>query len=309
MDTRNWLDVIKSHKVIEEKYLKKEIALTIVHKVSKPIVLLFSSDWHIGSPYTDHEMLFRDIEEITSYSSEDVRLILAGDLTDNFPQSFKSAEAPANCFIQPELQKELLKEILDVIVGYIDLSTWGNHDVEFDERKVGYSEVASILKKRVPFFHGKGFIVYQIGQQKYRMLISHHLKGSSVYHDLQGPIRAWLETHSDIIVGGHHHSPSYLTDYRGQDERGITGQRVLMKLGTYKIGRDTFSDRYFKSGITGNNVLIAFPDRKKLIPFMEFSDAVQYLGLKKLPKKIKPVEIISSKELSSKNKKSSKKSK
>lgn len=288
----HWKDFFRTNNVIREKYLKKEIAITITHKVSKPVIYLFSADWHLGSPYTDHDLIAKDLEEITQYSSEEVRLVLAGDLIDNYPQSFRSAEAPANALFSPELQREMLSEILEAIISYIDLSTWGNHDVEFDEKKVGFSDVATMLKKKIPFFHGKGFVVLNIGDQRYKMMISHHLKGSSVYHDLQGPIRAWIETHSDIIVGGHHHSPSYLTDFRGQDEFGVVGQRVLMKLGSYKNGRDTFSDRYFKSGMTGNNVLVLYPDRKKMVPFLEFSDAVQFLGLKKISKKITPVKKI-----------------
>jgi len=284
-----WLSAIRTQKALEEKYIKREIAINITHKVDHPIILTSTSDWHLGSPYTDHEKLFTDLDEITNYSPEYVRVILAGDLIDNFPQKFRSAEAPARAFINPELQRHLLEEIVEEVLEYIDLSTWGNHDVEFDEKNMGFSDVAKFMRKKVPFFHGKGFIVFKIGSQKYTMHISHHLKGSSVYHDLQGPIRAWIETHSDIVVCGHTHSPAYMTDFKGQDERGSVGQRILMKLGTYKMGADTYSDRYFKRGVPGNNTLVLFNDRKKILPFLEFSDAVKYLGIQKkkkvLPKK------------------------
>jgi len=283
MDFDRWLKVFKSQKELEDRYFPKK-SRKLINTGNKPVIVLFTADWHIGSKYVDHEKLFLDLKSLTEYSVDDVRIITVGDLCDNFPVSFPSAE-PVHGFISPQLQEELLSELLQLVGPYIDGSTWGNHEA-FSERLVGYSNVSKILSKITTFFNGKGTIEYVVGKQKYRIHVSHIFRGSSMYHDLHCNIRAWMETHADIVVSAHTHTPAYLGDFRGIDGEGNPQERHLIKVGSYK-GGDTFSSRYFKSGIIGNNCVVLYPDRHKITHFFTLEEAIQFLGLKKKSKSVK----------------------
>lgn len=275
-----WQAAFDSQKILDDVYSKKEVTKTI-NCGDKPLIVMFSGDWHIGARDTDHEALFNDIENLIQYSPEDIRLNLLGDLCDNFMLAFKSAD-PVFGHIRPELQYKLLAEILEDLYPFVDSAFWGNHEV-FTEKILGFSNVAEILKKKITYFPGKGVITYNVGNQKYRMMMSHMMRGSSMYHDLHSNIRAWQENPVDVVASAHLHTPSYLGDYRGVDDFGKPWKRHLLKVGSYKKS-DLFSIRYFKSGVIGNDSLVLYPDKHKILHFPSLEDALDHLSVKKPPK-------------------------
>lgn len=278
---KKWVNLLNEYQTMDMELFPKTLYASLGDKDrKKPQILMFTADWHLGSKSCNYKQWFEDIQFLLSLPPEDVRLVLVGDLIDNVPTKFKSAEAVFG-YLRPELQRELLKEVLEYIRPYLEVATWGNHDIEWDEKNTGFSDVAQLLGDKCTYFYGKGTFDYNVGNECYKFHISHKLKGRSNFHALQGNINAWLYTHADVVVTAHGHEPAYMMDCRGMSKDGVSQERHLLQIGSYKGFGDTYSDRNFKPGIVHNDVLVLYPDEHKIMHFSTLYDASKWLGLSK----------------------------
>ena len=286
IDTNDWMDLIEKYQHLDKKANPKQTHVVAGNPSStKPIAIIATSDWHLGGSHVDYKKWKEDMLYVMGLPKDQFRMLLLGDLIDNIFPRFRSAQALFANIMTPKNQKAFLKDILQYLSPYLDVACWGNHDCEFDEKNVGYSDVENIIRSFCHYFYGKGFVTYRVGKQKYDILMTHHLKGYSIHHNMHGNIRAWDETHSEIIIGAHKHSPGFLKDVPGTSpETGEPLKRYLIQLGTYKTGDDTYSQRYFKKGVIENPTLVLYPDEHRVVYFENVQDAVQFLGIK--PKKL-----------------------
>jgi len=271
------VNIIKNYSGLDKN---REGDTTFVIKGSKnrnkPIILLFTGDWHIGSKSCDHDRLFSDLDYIiNNIDPADLRIFLLGDLIDNVGVRFKNTESVFG-YIPPSIQKDVLIEVLNKISQYIDISCWGNHDIEWDEKYMGISDLSRKLKKVSTFFYGRGLVKYNVGKQSYSVFLSHKFMGKSWFHPLQGNIRGWLESHADIVVSGHYHNFGYLNDFYGLDENGNPMERHLIQVGTYNYVDDRYSERYFAHPVCRNGCLILFNNIFKIMYFSDFKDGIKY---------------------------------
>jgi len=233
-------------------------------KRKTPISLIFTSDWHLGSKYCDYKQWLADLKYLLKFDPKDVRLILLGDLIDNIYPGFKDAESVFGLLSVFE-QKKLLFKVIDLIRPYLEISCWGNHDIEWDEKKIGYSDVADKLMNSSIYFSGSGMVDYYVGKQKYKIYMSHKMRGKSIYHSLQDNISGWVKTHADIVVTSHIHDFAFMTDNRGVNEDGSPKPRYLIKLGSYKNENDIYTIRHFgQVAYRGIPVLKLYPDVYKV---------------------------------------------
>lgn len=283
-----WIKVIGEYKELDKSLLSKTTYAEMGDKKRKdPLILMFSSDWHLGSKSCDHQQWLEDMKYLMSVPSKDVRLFLLGDLIDNVNPRFKSAEAVFG-YLRPELQREMLIEILNQLKPYLEAACWGNHDVEWDEKRDGFSDIARILRNACTYFHGAGLVDYHVGNQVYKINLSHKMKGHSWFHALHGNLRGWLQTHADVVVSAHGHEWAYLSDCRGVGPRGIPVDRHLLQIGSYKVDGDTYSERYFRPGVIHNDCLVMYPDEHRIMHFNTLNDAVKWTGIKlDIPKKVR----------------------
>ena len=281
-ELEDWMDLIKNYQRLDNQLEKTENYVKCDYSnVKHPIIMMFSADWHFGSRSCNYEEWSKDFELIKSISPEYLRIALIGDLIDNIYPAFKSADSVFG-YLRPELQKKLLGTILNQIKPYLEILTWGNHEIEWDEKRVGYSDLASMFGSLCHYFYGKGHLNFQLGTQRYNMFLTHKMSGKSSLHSFGAGLKGWAQTHSDIIATAHTHDPGYMTDFFGFDEdTGQPKQRHLLQVGTYQTEKNIYSDRYFKPGVSSNPCLVLYPDTYKILHFALLEDAIKWLGLDK----------------------------
>lgn len=276
-DLDEWLELVETYQKLDKKTNPKSTYVKSGNpKSSEPMIVSFSADWHLGSRSCNYKQWKEDLKFILSLPPSVVRMFLVGDLIDNVYPGFKNAQVVFG-FMSPEDQKKMLFAVLDKMKSYIDAACWGNHDVEWDEKRAGVSSVANMFGKQCHYFHGRGMIDFFVGSQKYKILMNHKLKGKSIQHSLGATIRGWNESHSDIVVCAHTHDPGYLYDYMGMNEDGSPKQRHLVQVGTYKTENDVYSDRNFKQGVSTLPSLVLYPNEYRAIHFPHLKDAVKWL--------------------------------
>ena len=274
------LSSIKTVQKINDGINPKTSYTVINHKdVTEPIALVFTGDWHLGSNHSDYSKWQSDMLFLMGLPPERVKLITTGDLIDNFFPKFRSAE-PVFGTISPATQKVFLSKIVDLLKPYLEISCWGNHDVEWDEKADGTSTIAKLLEDNSVYFYGQGYIDYILSDETYKISLNHVLKGSSAFHNLQGQLKEWNKSHCEIVVGAHTHSPAVMRDTFGNYPDGTPRRRYLIQVGTYKDGEDTYGMRYFSRGAIENTTLVLYPDQHKIVEFDCVEDAAKWMGLK-----------------------------
>jgi hypothetical protein len=287
IDDEEWLDLMAQHKSLRDRACPKRTYVNVLGdpKAKLPMIIIFTGDWHMGSMAFNADKFRKDIAYINSLPDDRVKIYLMGDLIDNVQPRFFNSEAVFGT-ISPEIQLEVLRRQLDRMKGKLQAACWGNHDVEWHEKGIGWSPVAKLLSEYCHYFFGKGISDFHCGEQVYRIAMNHKWSGTSWFHSVQGQIRGWLDNRADIVVGGHIHTSGYMNDVPSLTPEGDEIHRHLVQVGTYKEA-DTYSVRNFKPGVIHNEALVVYPDRKKVVRFAEVNDAVDFLGIKPVAKKKK----------------------
>ena len=275
-----WIGILKKYQQLDNKFDSNTNYVSCDYtNVKHPMILMFTADWHFGSRLCNYQKWYNDFLFIKKIPADRLRLMLIGDLIDNVYPSFKSAESVFG-YLRPELQKKLLTTILTNIKPYLEVLAWGNHEVEWDEKRIGYSDLADMFGTLCHYFYGKGHVNFKLGEQQYKLLLTHKMRGKSSLHSFGACLKGWAETHADIIACAHTHDPGYMTDYFGLNETdGQPKERHLVQLGTYQTGKNSYSDRYFKPGVSINPCLVLYPDTYKIMYFSTLEDAAKWLGI------------------------------
>lgn len=279
-----FLDHLAERKNFEENEFPTEDRLDIFIKSDKPVPIVFSSDWHLGSIGVDYEHFKADYGFILAHP--EVKIITVGDLIDNFVR-FKSAEAILQQVCNPRMQHKLLFKIATRLAKTKQLlaATWGNHDVERDEHILGQSMLAQTLAAATHFFDGRGLIVLKVGPtieeaMTYTILLTHTPPGKSMYDKNYGGKRLYREHFpADVIVTAHFHSPAIQQDdhYGVAREAGFNfgGPRITIACGTYKT-KDAYSRRYWSEGKVGAPTVLFWHNQQRMAAFKSAEDAVIY---------------------------------
>ena len=162
---------------------------------------------------------------------------------------------------------------------------WGTHTDEFTERSAGFGLVRMLMKNKIPYFRGLGYIDLQIGTQLYPMAFTHQVRFSSFMNQLHGNKRL-QQMHAEFFginrmpcreyITAHTHSPAVSW------EGCLPEERVLfIKCGTFKT-RCLYSQRYFGQGKIGAPTVVYHPDRLQHLCFPTPWEAATYMrGLEK----------------------------
>ena len=270
VDWREVFDHCDDTKKLNSKASNSQIAATIPIKTGRPFAITFSADWHLGSMAVDHKELRSHIEKILS--TDDLFMFTCGDEIDNFLH-FRSIMPILSQSIPPKLQVKVLKQIFDELLEAHKLkcTCWGNHTSERTEKDGGFDVMEQLAENRVPYFGGKGIATIDTGKIKYEILLTHKSRYSSFLNKLHGNKREFqLYWPAQVVVTAHTHNPDFETynHYRNQN--------FLVKPGTFKTD-DTYSSRYWESGILGTPTLVFYPDHNEIVPFLTVDQAVKFM--------------------------------
>jgi len=285
VEVEDFLDHLAERKRFEEAEFPQENTLELFIKSDKPVPLVFSSDWHLGSIGTDYTAFKEDIKFL--FAHPEIKLITVGDLIDNFVK-FKSAEAVLQQVCNPRMQHKLLYKIAARLAKTKQFlaATWGNHDTERDEHIIGESALAQMLAAVAHFFDGRGLIILKVGPtieeaMTYTILLTHAPPGSSANDKNHGGKRLYREHFpADVTVTAHRHTAAMQQDsyYDVARDAGFNfgGPRVTIATGTYKT-KDAYSRRYWSEGRVGAHTVLFWPKVRRMTAFVSAEDAITYI--------------------------------
>ena len=237
-DWRAWLAHMKEHQVLSKKNenSQDEAEVRIFPGKNGKAGVCISADWHLGSLFTDYDLLQKNLELIlnTPY----IYQITVGDIVHNF-RKFKSLLCVHTQIASPKEQGAILSMILKEFMEKKKwiCATWGNHDVSMDEQLYGNSPIADLLSEILVYFNGKGRLNLLVGEQKYIIEMSHFYPGHSILNPnhSQGRQLRHYSPDADVIVQGHIHQPACQWYY-------YNGRRICL----VQVGSGTTEDNYFK---------------------------------------------------------------
>lgn len=281
----DWREWVKAAVEMQDLHQRAEITQNTctvdLTAVDRPIAVMFTADWHLGSLGTDYRSWMQDIEYVID--TPDLYLGVVGDVKDNF-RYFRDLSAILSQLFPPHIQTKMVGEVTKELVkaGKLLFHTWGNHDYEWDTSMTGYSHMVELIHSAgVPFLSGQGLVNLLVGQQRYPTLVIHRTRFNSYLHTLHGNKRAYeLIYPARIVVTAHTHNPDYETftryDLAESLGEGFGGTSYLVKCGTYKLN-DGYSARNFGLPRCATITCVLYPDRQKVVPFQNAEDAVRFM--------------------------------
>lgn len=215
----------------------QDTAVVEFPNATTPICILPISDTHLGSWSTDYDLLEQITKEIVE--TPNLYVMLVGDLNQMAIKMRGVAEVMDNA-LKPELQDLLVERWLDLFLPKVLCASWDNHAIMRQENQMGYSPHASMIKHRVIYFPHIGHIDIKVGQQTYKVAVSHKFRGSSYLNPLHAQMRYMRMEGLDreICVQGDTHTPGMNIYYDGPV------QRMTINCGTIQT-HSTFGKRFF----------------------------------------------------------------
>lgn len=187
-------------------------------ELGEPLAAIFLSDTHILSWGTDHDLLARITDEILSLPN--LYVVLMGDLAQ-MSIKLRSVIEVSDNMLPPELQEAYVASWLDEIAPRVLCATWGNHEVERQETLSGSSRFKDLYNRRFVYHNGIGHVDLGVDDQTYRIALSHHFQGRSIYSPVHGAHRYLVMQGHDreIAACGDSHVPGMLCFTHGEVEK------------------------------------------------------------------------------------------
>ena len=256
----------------KEDNIPSEVEITIPTK--EPIAVAFIADLHIGDRGTDNEALYADMK----FLKDTPRLyaIFGGDIINNAIFGLKQSSMDMvlrqnlTVSLQWRAYEELVKELSDKILC---MST-GTHE-DWSTAVTGVDWVQKMAARQGIIYTGHGGLIkLKVGEIEYRIFRRHHYPYHTSFNPLHSVKRMWdMGPHDfDIGVLEHRHRAAIETFDRHGEER------IALRCGSYKV-YDEYARKLGYYGMKpANPTVILWPDRKRMLPFLQMRDATETLG-------------------------------
>lgn len=252
--------------VLQSTLKETQINVSEVNKLittNDPIMVIFLSDWHIGSIHTD----LLKIKKVVNYIKDtpNVYAVFSGDVLDAAGAGSKHSSILHEQIIQPAVARQIAKGFFKILGDKLLAYTAGCHD-NWSVDQVDYDQVAEMSNS--PYLGNGGTVNVMIGEQLYRIAVRHKFgggTGSSIFVANKNYLLK-SDANADIVAIGHHHVSGVASEvYQGKE-------RVFVRTGSAK-GLDNYADRLGLGTPTQtelNNAfpcVILWPDNKKMAAF------------------------------------------
>lgn len=225
----------------------------------RPVLVAFSSDWHLGHCSCLMSKLRTDLETIRN--TPGLYVVLGGDLMDNVVTSVTSRGMSHEQLTPVRVQKELIHEAVAYLGAEKVLAmVLGNHE-NWSLSSDDFDPIAYFAKRlNAPYLGAFGYITVTLGGVVYRILAAHQFRMRSSFNKThQGKRLNDFHGDADLIFTGHTHDSAVESTHIRQR------QTFIGQAGTYLR-----SSRYSKQlGFTASTPempgAILFPRRKKAI--------------------------------------------
>lgn len=250
-------------------------------ETTRPVILMFTGDWHLGAAGTNHAGWAAQME--TVLSTDGLYMINLGDYQQN-AGSFRVLSVALSQILSPRQQATMFKGIIDELTEKNKLlaSIIGNHD-EFEERVLGQRLQYYLLERmKCPQFPNRGLVRLFVGDAEYSLLLLHKPKYFSSVNDTHGLIREYERDYpADVVAGGHNHKPAYQLLYRNTRAKksgyDFGGPALLLAVGTWQE-KSKFGYKHFHDGGLPISWYVVFdPSEKRFSPpFESLDDALLF---------------------------------
>lgn len=203
----------------------------------RPVGIIFVGDAHLGSWSTDHAVVERVVDEILNTPGLHVGLV--GDMAQ-MAIRLRSVDEVADNALPADIQLHALASLVEEIAPKLVLSTWDNHAVVREEQLAGRSVYADIMKTACPYFDGIGHPDLIVGDQRYKLAVSHKFRGRSTMNPCAGPMRYLKEEgfEREIAVAGDSHRPGIMSFWHGPTKK------LAVNSGTAQV-YSRYAQRYY----------------------------------------------------------------
>jgi hypothetical protein len=237
LDWREWTEHLERTQELYAKAAQTQTFAEITLPGERPVCILPWSDLHWGGSGVDYKIFRTTTDEILA--TPDLYVALVGDLVE-FAIKLRSVAEICAQIVGPDKQVQFLENWLDEIKPKLILATFGNHDFDRSEAAEGFSIVKKMLAHRTICFSGIGHADIRVGEQVYKMAISHKFRGFSYLNPTHAGAR-YLRMQGidrEIAIQGDIHQPAFSQYYDGPVKR------VSMVAGTLNV-QSTYAQRYF----------------------------------------------------------------
>ena len=218
----HWRD---ANKVMAEMIGMKDAAsfsqdhANISIEADRPVCVLALSDTHIGSWSTDHALFEQITDEILS--TPNLYVALLGDFEQMAIKASQGVLAISDNLLPPELQHRYIESWLGEVEHRVLFSTWDNHAVMREEAGSGFSQYANLMKRRVVWHSGIGHPNVNVGDQTYRLAVSHRFRLRTHLNPVHGGMQYIRHEAPDreISIAGDSHTPGVAHWTLGDSEK------------------------------------------------------------------------------------------
>lgn len=246
--------------------------------LTKPILLTFWGDWHIGEAGTDHIRLRDDAQLLYKAREEfgnNLALIGMGDYIGGYMKS----KTPSNNaqVLNPAEQRRAAKGLIEVTRP--DIVIQGDHDEWHTRQDTEHEWLQEICEENQMLYAqwGIGFRI-NTARENFNptVLARHRYKGSRAANPFMPQIKLQSEQGpADIVALAHYHSSPGVTEQRAV--RSTEGSFLAVQSGTYKQFDDYGKKIGVGNGEYGVPSLIIIPEEGEIMKFNELSEAMQVM--------------------------------
>lgn len=258
---------MKSANDIVKKLVHKTTQASASIETSNPVMIVFSSDWHLGGIGTDYNAFEKDIYTIKN--TPNLFVYLGGDYMDNYIQASKMQASMNQEGIAR--QRTLTLGAIDLIKDKIIALGTSCHQI-WNEKLTGIDEVASWAKNIKVLYTGYGGTLnLKVGTQEYEIFRRHKYRFNSQYnvtHSVKQLLRMGLSD-ADVLVLEHWHVPAK-EEFFWKDRK-----RIAIRTGSYKIYDEFASENGLFGAQSAAPTIILWPNEKKIIAFLDMYDAIE----------------------------------
>lgn len=267
----NWRD---ANKVMAEMIGLKDAAsfsqdyANISIDSDKPVCVLSLSDTHIGSWSTDHSLFEQITDEILS--TPNLYIALLGDFEQMAIKASQGVLALSDNLLPPELQHRYIESWLGEVEHRVLFSTWDNHAVMREEAGSGFSQYANLMKRRVVWHSGIGHPNVKVGDETYRLAVSHRFRLRTHLNPVHGGMQYIRHEAPDreISIAGDSHTPGIAHWTLGDSEK------LSLNCGSTQLNSG-YGKRFFS--LTTHPIFpvcVLWPDRHRFVGLPSVADYI-----------------------------------
>jgi hypothetical protein len=260
---------------------------TFTFEGDHPIAVIFPSCAHLGGRYTAYEDFRKIFYRVLN--TPHIYWASLGDDVEGFLPQFPDTDAVLSQIADVRRQEQILCSVLEELAcrNKLLFGMASQHGGSWPQKRHGINPIKQLYRNcGVPFYDGKVYLKFVVGNQTYQIAAAHEFPGSSQFNPLHAQVRARLFDfpEADLVVMGDKHKAALMELPASQWELGAGNRKsdtvLLLQAGTAKTGPDKFAIHGWSVGQLGWPIVVFYPREHRLKASKDFDDIEYWLGLK-----------------------------